>query len=144
MTDAMKEICPFDTEIRPSGDGLREAFAAVMRRRYRHEVNVQGCIVRDFGLSVDAAKGLLKEQTSIRTMEAVLHHKNGGWKVGLAVLSIVVGRRIVDFIASERNRLDHEAEQRRLEAEELGRAEALLYAVDVDARRPAVAGLGSR
>ena len=144
MTDAMMESCPFGTETHPRRSGLREAFAAVMRRRYRNEVNVQGCIVRDFGLTVDAAKGLLKEQTSIRTIEAVLQHKNGGWRIGMAVLSIVIGRRIADFIASEKDRLDHEAEQRRRRADELREAEGFLVSLDVGALRSAGDHLGSR
>lgn len=150
--DANMESCPFGTETRPSGSGLREAVAEVMRQRYRREVNVQGCIVRDFGLTVDAAKGLLKGQTSIRTIEAVLQHRNGGWQFGLAVLSIVIGRRIVDYFASERKRLEHEAELRRQRAVALEEAEGFLDALDVgagpDCDRPRVdhreSGLGVR
>lgn len=134
--DARMEICPFGTESQPQQYGLREAFADVMRRRYRNEVNVQGLVVRDFGLSVDAAKGLLQGKTSIRTMEDVLQHKNGGWKVGLAVLSRVINHKIADYFASEKQRLNHEAEQRRRQAAMLEEAESFLHAADVGAFAP--------
>lgn len=138
------ESCPFGQETRHSTGGLRDAFADVMIQRYRGDLNVQGRIVRDFGLTVDVAKGLMQGKTSIATMEHVLQHKNGGWRIGLAVLSIVIGRRIVDFIASEKDRLDHEAEQRRRRADELREAEGFLVSLDVGAVRSAGDHLGSR
>lgn len=144
MTDAFMEICPFEQESHPSNGGLRDAFAEVMRRRYAGAVNVQGRLMSDFGLSVDQAKGLLAGKTSIGTMEDVLQHKNGGWRIGLAVLSIVVGRRLTDYFASEKDRLDHEAEQRRQRADRLREAERLLNAADVGPDGPAYAGMGHR
>ncbi|WP_374387171.1 hypothetical protein [Brevundimonas sp.] len=134
--DAKMESCPFGTENQPLQYGLREAFAEVMRHRYRNEVNVQGMVVRDFGLSVDAAKGLIQGRTSIRTMEEVLQHKNGGWKIGLAVLSRVINHRIADYFASEKQRLNHEAEQRRRKAALLEEAESFLHAADLEHPAP--------
>lgn len=124
------EICPFDQEIRPSRLGLAQAFSQVIRHRYRNELNVQGCIVRDFGLTADIAKGLMKGKTSVTTMEQVLQHKNGGWRVGLAVLGIVIGARLTDYFTSERMKLQNEAEQRRRKAELLAEAESFLHATD--------------
>lgn len=134
--DARMEICPFGTENQHLRYGLREAFAETMRNRYRNEVNVQGMVCRDFGLSVDAAKGLLQGRTSIRTMEDVLQHKNGGWKIGLAVLGRVINHKIADYFASEKQRLNHEAEQRRRQAAVLEEAESFLHAADVGHHAP--------
>lgn len=134
--DARMDCCPFGTETQHLRYGLREAFAETMRNRYRNEVNVQGMVCRDFGLSVDAAKGLLQGRTSIRTMEDVLQHKNGGWKVGLAVLSRVINHKIADYFASEKQRLNHEAEQRRRQAVVLEEAESFLHAADVGHHAP--------
>lgn len=123
-------------------DGFKDGLAVYARRRWQtHTVK---SIEREWDLSTDEAKNLLQGRTSLRTIEKILSHKNGGWSLALPILGGVIGHGLTDFIASERDRLDHEAEQRRLQAAELGRAEAFLHTVDVDARRPAVAGMGSR
>ena len=139
-----QESSPFEQESHPVSGGLREAFAEVARRRCGGDVGTLGRVMREWGLTADQAKGLIEGKTSIRTMEMVLQHKNGGWRVGVTIIAIVTGKRLTDYFTSEKNRLDHEAEQRRLQADELGRAATLLHAVDVDARRPALAGMGSR
>jgi hypothetical protein len=139
-----QEISPFGQESCPVSGGLREAFADVARRRCGGDVGTLGRVMREWGLTADQAKGLIEGKTSIRTMEMVLQHKNGGWRVGVTVLAIVTGKRLADYFTSERNRLDHEAEQRRIQAAELGRAAALLHAVDGGDLRHPVAGMGSR
>ena len=123
-------------------DGFKDGLAAYARRRWpTHTVK---SIEREWDLSTDEAKNLLQGRTSLRTIEKILSHKNGGWSLALPILGGVIGHGLTDFIASERNRLDHEAEQRRIQAAELGRAEAFLHTVDVDAGRHPVAGMGSR
>lgn len=139
-----QESSPFEQESHPVSGGLREAFAEVARRRCGGDVGTLGRVMREWGLTADQAKGLIEGKTSIRTMEMVLQHKNGGWRVGVTIIAIVTGKRLTDYFTSEKNRLDHEAEQRRIQAAELGRAAALLHAVDGGACRPALAGMGSR
>lgn len=114
--DANMEICPFDQESHPTSGGLREAFAEIARRRCGGDIGTLGRVMREWGLSADQARGLIEGKTSIRTMEMVLQHKNGGWRVGVSVLAIVTGRRLTDYFASERHRLNHEVEQRRRQA----------------------------
>ncbi|WP_292229391.1 hypothetical protein [Brevundimonas sp.] len=126
------EISPFDQEFHPKSGGLREAFAAVAERRCGGSFGTLGRVQHEWSLSADEAKGLLKGQTSIRTMEKVLQHKNGGWKIGVMVLAIVTGRRLTDYFASEKQRLNHEAEQRRRQAVVLEEAESFLHAADVE------------
>lgn len=118
--------------------GLR---AYVKRQWPTHTLkNIERC----WDLTPDEARRLNKGEASLRTVEKILSHKNGGWSLALPILGGVIGHGLTDFIASERNRLDHEAEQRRIQAAELGRAAALLHAVDGGARRHPVAGMGSR
>lgn len=130
------EICPFDQETHTGRGGLREAFADLAQRRCGGDVGVQGRVQREWSLSADEAKGLLRGQTSIRTMEKVLQHKNGGWRVGLAILGSVIGNRLTDYFASEKVRLNHEAEQRRRRAALLEDAESFLNAADVGHHAP--------
>jgi hypothetical protein len=101
-------------------------------------------IERCWDLTPDEAKRLLRGEASLRTVEKILSHKNGGWSLALPILGGVIGHGLTDFIASERNRLDHEAEQRRIQAAELGRAAALLHAVDGGPCDHPRAGMGSR
>lgn len=134
--DADMEISPFDQEICPTSGGLREAFAEVARRRCGGDVGTQGRVMREWALSADEAKGLIQGKTSIRTMEKVLQHKNGGWRVGVTVLAIVTGNRLADYFASEKQRLNHEIEQRRRQAELLEESETFLHAADGDHSDP--------
>lgn len=115
--------------------------AYVQRRWPTHTLkNIERC----WDLTPDEAKRLLRGEASLRTIEKILSHKNGGWSLALPILGGVIGHGLTDFIASERNRLDHEAEQRRLQADELGRAAAFLHSVDGGPRDHPVAGMGSR
>lgn len=132
--DATMEICPFDLESHPTACGLREAFAEVARRRCGGDVGTLGRTMREWGLSADQARGLIEGKTSIRTMEMVLQHKNGGWRVGLTIMQIVIGKRLTDYFSSERSRLNHEAELRRQRAAALEEAERFFDAPDVGAR----------
>ena len=88
--------------------------------------------MREWALSADEAKGLIQGKTSIRTMEKVLQHKNGGWRVGVTIIGIVTGKRLADYFASEKQRLNHEVEQRRRQAALLEEAESFLHSADGD------------
>lgn len=115
--------------------------AYVQRRWPTHTLkNIERC----WDLTPDEAKRLLRGEASLRTIEKILSHKNGGWSLALPILGGVIGHGLTDFIASERSRLDHEAEQRRLQAAELREAETFLHAVDGGAGRHPLAGVGSR
>ncbi len=125
-----------------SAPNFKTGLQACAHRRWpTHTLkNIERC----WDLTPDEAKRLLRGEASLRTIEKILSHKNGGWSLALPILGGVIGHGLTDFIASERDRLDHEAEQRRIQAAELGRAAAFLHTVDVDAHRPALAGMGSR
>lgn len=133
---------PFDGGVSPLDAGFKDGLAELARRRW--PTHTQKTIEREWNLSTDEAKGLLRGQASLRTIEKILSHKNGGWRIALPILGGVIGHGLTDYIASERDRLDHEAEQRRQRADELREAESLLHTVDMDAVRPAFAGMGSR
>ncbi|MFI8683207.1 hypothetical protein ACIGFJ_12670 [Brevundimonas diminuta] len=130
MTDTMMDFSPFDGGFSPLG-GMKEALASFVRNRW--PVHTQKTIEREWGLTIDEAKGLIKGQASVRTIEKVLAHKNGGWAVALPIMGGVIGHGLTDYIASERDRLNHEAEQRQRRAAALREAEGLLDALRVGA-----------
>lgn len=117
----------------PDG-GFKEALADYARRHWpTHTIK---SVERAWDLTTDEAKGLLRGQASLRTVEKVLAHKNGGWRVALPILGGVIGHGLTDYFASEKQRLNHEAEQRRREAVLLGEAESFLHTVDVGTAGP--------
>ncbi|WP_338575780.1 hypothetical protein V8J38_11350 [Brevundimonas olei] len=128
MTDTMMDFSPFDGGLSPLG-GMKEALASFVRNRW--PVHTQKTIEREWGLTIDEAKGLIKGQASVRTIEKVLAHKNGGWAVALPLMGGVIGHGLNDYIASERDRLSHEAEQKRQRAAALKEAQGLLDALDL-------------
>lgn len=130
--DAVMEISPFDGAFSSLG-GMKDGLAAFVRNRW--PVHTQKTIEREWGLTTDEAKGLIKGQASVRTIEKVLAHKNGGWAVALPIMGGVIGHGLTDFIASERTRLNHEAEQKQRRAAALREAQGLLDALDVGAGR---------
>ena len=123
-------------------DSFKDGLADYARRRWAtHTIKN---IEREWCLTTDEAKGLIRGQASLRTIEKILSHKNGGWRVALPILGGVIGHGLTDFIASEKDRLDHEAEQRRRRADELREAEGFLVSLDVGALRSAGDHLGAR
>lgn len=140
MTDAMMTFQHHDGGV--SAPNFKLGLQAHVQQRWpTHTLkNIERC----WDLSPDEAKRLLRGEASLRTIEKILSHKNGGWSLALPILGGVIGHGLTDFIASERSRLDHEAEQRRQRAAELGEAERLLHTVSMGADRPALAGMGSR
>lgn len=81
-------------------------------------------VEREWDLSVDEARSVVEGSASQRTIDKILKHENGGWKVALPLLGAVIGTPIHTFIASEKQRLIDEAERYRREADELASAEA--------------------
>jgi len=117
----------------PDG-GFKEALADYARRHWpTHTIK---SVERAWDLTTDEAKGLLRGQASLRTVEKVLAHKNGGWRVALPILGGVIGHGLTDYFASEKQRLNHEAEQRRRQAAVLEEAESFLHAADVGHHAP--------
>lgn len=136
------QIQPFDGGGSPLDGGFKDGLADFVRGRW--PTHTQKTIEREWDLTTDEAKGLLRGQASLRTIEKILGHKNGGWRVALPILGGVIGHGLTDFIASEKHRLDHEAAQRRQRADELREAEGILVSLDVGAMRSAGDHLGSR
>lgn len=134
MMETMMEISPLNGGSFTLDAGFRDGLADYARRRW--PTHTAKNIEREWDLTTDEAKNLLKGQTSLRTIEKVLAHKNGGWHVALPILGGVIGHGLTDFITSEKSRLNHEAEQRRRKAAMLEEAESFLHAADVGAVAP--------
>lgn len=100
-----------------SSCGMKEALASFVRTRW--PTHTQKTIEREWGLTIDEAKGLIKGQASVRTIEKVLGHKNGGWAVALPVMGSVIGHDLADYIRQERARLEEEARALEQSAKEM-------------------------
>ncbi len=129
MTDAMMEISPFNGACSPLDGGFKDGLADFARIHW--PVHTQKSVEREWDLTTDEAKGLIRGQASLRTIEKVLGHKNGGWRVALPIVGGVIGHGLTDFFASEKQRLIHEADERKRRAARLAEAESLLDAIDV-------------
>lgn len=142
MTDAVMDFDRNEHGFLPTSGGMRAALDDLARRKF--PTHTQKRVEAEWDLSSEQAKGLLAGRASLNTIEQVLGHKRGGWTVGLVLVASVAGKRLSDFFASERSRLDHEAEQRRRRADELREAEGFLVSLDVGAMRSTGDHLGTR
>lgn len=128
--DANMDFQHLDGGVSTPDGGFKDALAEYARRVWpTHTIKN---IERAWDLTTDEAKGLLRGQASLRTVEKVLAHRNGGWRVALPLLGGVIGHGIADYFASEKQRLNHEVEQRRRQAALLEEAESFLHAADGD------------
>lgn len=89
----------------------------------------------EWNLTEGEAKGLLSGQASQTTIDKILDHPRGGFRLGLQVLEIRMQTALTSFVQTERERIAHE----RREQEERDAALARM-AHDL----PAVLGLGAR
>lgn len=109
----------------------KNAWAQYARRRW--PANGVKLAVIEWDLTEGEAKGLIFAQASQTTIDKILDHPRGGFRLGLKILEIRLSTRLQDFINDEITRLENDA----LTA--LGNAEAAdRMAVDI----AIVAGVG--
>ena len=91
---------------------IRDVLADHFRRVY--PTNGTKLLAKDFGLSLDEAKGVLAGRCSLNSLNQILKHKNGGWSVLLPVMGAVIGESLDQHI--EKQREQHAEQDRRRDA----------------------------
>lgn len=87
----------------------RDALANYARVRW--PTNTAKQVAREWDLSLDEAKGVISSRTSQTTIDKILKHRNGGWRVAIPILGAVIGRDLDGFLAEEQGRLSRERQQ---------------------------------
>lgn len=108
----------------------KEALANYARIKW--PTNTAKFVAKEWGLSLDEAKGLIAARSSQQTIDKVLKHRNGGWRVAIPLLSAVIGRDLDGFLAEEQKRLSGERlqyEARERELAEMARSVGALIPV---------------
>jgi hypothetical protein len=90
--------------------GTRDALADYCRDRWPHHTAKMAA--REFGLSVDEARGVVDARTSFRTYDKI--KKAGGWPVIFAVEAAVIGQGVDQFLSELR--ASHHAHEPRVAA----------------------------
>jgi hypothetical protein len=85
----------------------KNAWAQYARNRWP-ENGVKHAIV-EWDLSEGEAKGLIAAQASQPTIDKILDHPRGGFGLGLTILEIRLQTRLLDFLETEKGRLENEA-----------------------------------
>lgn len=113
--------------------GTKNALAKIVRNRWP-SMTIEH--VRSiWELTEGEARGVVYAQASQRTVDKILKHPRGGWRIGLEVLEETIGHGLAHFINNEKARL----------AEEQRQAEEDARALDQMASRiPVLLGLGDR
>lgn len=88
---------------------MRDALAGRLREKYPTAKH----LARALGLSLDEAKGVLARRASLRVLEHILKHPNGGWAVVLPVLGDVIGQSLDDWHHHERQHHEELASRHR-------------------------------
>jgi len=112
MAVSAVEIRHNEVAMRPLLGGeliLRDALATYARLRW--PTNAAKHAAREWGLTLDEAKGLVAGRASQATIDKVLKHRNGGWKVAIPILGATIGQELDGFLAAEQRRLADEREQ---------------------------------
>lgn len=91
-----------------TGFGIENALAAHVRNRW--PTNTLDQIAREWGLTTGEARGVLYAQASRRTLNKIIRHRRGGWKLWIELLGSVTGVTFDQFIEQERLRIRHEQE----------------------------------
>lgn len=89
---------------------IRDVLADHFRRLY--PANGTKLLAKDFGLSLDEAKGVLAGRCSLNSLNHII--KRGGWSVLLPVMGAVIGESLDQHI--EKQREDHAEQDRRRDA----------------------------
>lgn len=128
----MQEIREQKREI-PDDYGVRNALARIVRRRWPR-LTIETTRVT-FDLTDAEARGVVYAQASQRTLDKVIKHANGGWRLMLELAEGVLGQSLGEFIETERARLD--LERQRAQADERALAQ-------MATRLPTALGLEAR
>lgn len=96
----------------PVDKTIRDALADHCRRLY--PANSVKLLAREYGLSLDEAKGVLAGRASLNSLSQIIKSKNGGWSVLLPVMSAVIGESLDQHISKQRS--EHAEQDRRRDA----------------------------
>jgi hypothetical protein len=107
--------------------GIEQALARHVRNRWPS--NTLDHIGREWGLSTGEARGVLYAQASRRTLNKIIRHRRGGWKLWIELIGAVTGVSFDQFLETERTRLRHERERAAEEDRRLGEVVRHLRAV---------------
>lgn len=109
MTGAVVKISNENCRKSDIDFGLENALAAHVRRRW--PTNTLDNIAREWGLTVGEARGVLYAQASRPTLNKIIRHRRGGWKLWVELIGAVTGVSFDQFLEQERARLRHERER---------------------------------
>lgn len=93
---------------------LDTAFRDALAEHFKAKYPTAKHLAKALDLTVDEAKGVLARRTSLRTFEAILKHRNGGWSVLLPVMTAVIGESLDQHISKQRT--EHAEQDRRRDA----------------------------
>lgn len=109
----------------PDADfGLESALAAIVRRRWPHGTIEN--VAAEWDLTEGRSRGVVYGQASLTTVNQIIRHRRGGWRIGLELLQHMLGERLEAFLKSETERLCRDAQERLEEARRLEAAERTL------------------
>jgi hypothetical protein len=89
---------------------MRDALAGRLREKYPTAKH----LARALDLSLDEARGVFARRASLRVLEHILKHPNGGWAVVLPVLGDVIGQSLDDWHDHERQHHEKLARRHRM------------------------------
>lgn len=115
---------------------LRDALATYAKLRW--PTGTAKFAAREWGLSLDEAKGAVNRRASLTTLDKVLRHPNGGWAIALPILGAVIGHGADVFLHNERKRHAELARRNRALVRDLRSLPDLRPdgGLELDARRP--------
>ena len=111
----------------------KDAWSEYVRRRWK--TNCVGEIQAEWDLTEGEAKGLLYAQASQPTIDKILDHPRGGFRLGLAILELRTQTALANFIETAAERAKHERTTWEERERHLARLEALVRAGAERARR---------
>ncbi len=119
----------------------REALSTYARQTW--PTNTAKNAAREWGLSLDEARGIVAGRASQTTIDKVYKHPNGGWRVILPVLGAVVGHGVDAFFRQQMMQVAREAERAQQHEQLAQAAYRRLSAPTPDAREDRRAGQGA-
>ena len=107
-----------DERCRSSDFGLEQALASYVRRRWPS--NTLENVSAEWDLTPGEARGVVYEQASRTTLNKVLRHRRGRFRLGIELLEAITGEQLESFIETQaaqaaRERAEWEARERRLQ-----------------------------
>ena len=91
--------------------GIRDALATYCRLRW--PTGAAKLVAREWGLSLDEARGVVAGRASQATIDKIWKHRNGGWSVALEVIGAVTGQSVADYLKNQRRTNEEEARRSR-------------------------------